>query len=156
MKPKQSQGLVWDKQRHWKKFSRILWTNQWLFLAEQKCGSCKVPGWEARWWRETLLPGALENFSPSNFISDSRGTLGKSLHNLGPHGSHYKTNLGLFRPSSLIALQFNVVYCSRLICVQTGKGLSPAFCKQFGVLLLLFFKKHIYLKYYYCYISLHR
>ena len=45
--------------------------------------------------QETLLSWALIKFSPSNFITDSRGTLGKSLHNLGLPGSHYKTNLGL-------------------------------------------------------------
>ena len=44
---------------------------------------------------ETLLSWTLKKFSPSNFITDSRGTLGKSLHNLEPPGFHYKTNLGL-------------------------------------------------------------
>ena len=41
---------------------------------------------------ETLRSWAVKKLSPSNFITDSRGT---SRHNLGYPGSHYKTNLGL-------------------------------------------------------------
>lgn len=96
-KAKHSQGLVWEKLSrsigksslgysgptkdcYWQKRNEVL----------ARCSA----GWEARWYRKYCCLGQWKTVLPLVYQRLKRD-LKKVASQFGPHGSHYKTNLGL-------------------------------------------------------------